>query len=479
MLVKVGEVAEWSDAADILVVGYGIAGACGAIEACEAGTSALVLERSSGCTGSSSLASGHFYLGGGTAVQKACGFEDSAAALGDYLIATTESPEFDKIEAFSEGCVQLFDWLEAHGIPFERSYFPTKAVVQPGRECLIWTGNERVWPFNEKARPAPRGHKLAWEGQEGAGGLLMRELAQSAERAGVRTLFNVQVDALVMDGERVVGVGALRFGERRYFRAQRGVLLAGGGFGRNSKMLAHHLPRFEGVNIVGGQYEDGSTISLGMDAGAATAHLDGMLVTSPIYPPEQLLKGILVNAKGQRFVAEDSYHTRTSLAIIEQPKGIAYLIVDASIFAYPEWHKHANQCLVDGFEAIEAMEMRLQMPSGALLQTMSCYNADAALGTDAQFGKQQQWLKPLDEAPWAAFDFSFGRAIFNGFTLGGLRISVDAEVLGSKGGQIPGLYAAGACASMLAHDARNYASGISLAAGAFFGRRAGRRIASE
>jgi succinate dehydrogenase/fumarate reductase flavoprotein subunit len=139
MLVMMGEVAEWSDAADVLVVGYGIAGACGAIEACEAGTSALVLERSSGCTGSSSLASGHFYLGGGTAVQNACGFEDSAAALADYLIATTESPEFDKIEAFSKGSVQLFDWLEAHGIPFERSYFPTKAVVQPGRECLIWT----------------------------------------------------------------------------------------------------------------------------------------------------------------------------------------------------------------------------------------------------------------------------------------------------------------------------------------------------
>jgi 3-oxo-5alpha-steroid 4-dehydrogenase len=77
-------------------------------------------------------------------------------------------------------------------------------------------------------------------------------------------------------------------------------------------------------------------------------------------------------------------------------------------------------------------------------------------------------------APWAAFDFSFGRAVFNAFTLGGLRISADAEVLSSNGRAVPGLYADGACASMLAHDARNYASGISLSSGAFFGRRAGR-----
>jgi 3-oxo-5alpha-steroid 4-dehydrogenase len=61
--------------------------------------------------------------------------------------------------------------------------------------------------------------------------------------------------------------------------------------------------------------------------------------------------------------------------------------------------------------------------------------------------------------------------------LGGLRISANGEVLGEEGRRIPGLYAAGACASMLAHDARDYASGISLSAGSFFGRQAGQHAA--
>jgi hypothetical protein len=123
------------------------------------------------------------------------------------------------------------------------------------------------------------------------------------------------------------------------------------------------------------------------------------------------------------------------------------------------------------------MERALELPGGSLQRLMADYSRNAAAGTDPDFGKDPQWLKPLDAAPWAAFDFSFGRAIFNGFTLGGLRISADGEVLNEEGGRIPGLYAAGACSSMLAHDARDYASGISLSAGSFFGRQAGYRAA--
>jgi predicted oxidoreductase len=105
---------------------------------------------------------------------------------------------------------------------------------------------------------------------------------------------------------------------------------------------------------------------------------------------------------------------------------------------------------------------------------MSEYNHHAAERRDPEFHKDPEWVKPLTAGPWAAFDFSYGRAKFYGFTLGGLRISADGEVLDGRGEPVAGLYAAGACASMLAHDSHNYASGISLSAGSFFGRRAGR-----
>jgi succinate dehydrogenase/fumarate reductase flavoprotein subunit len=479
VILPASEVGEWTATADLIVVGYGIAGVCGAIEARESGAEVIVLERSSGCTGSTAVASGHFYLGGGTAVQAACGFSDSAQAMADYWIAVSARPDRAKIEALAAGSATLFDWLEARGVPFDRSYFPAKAVIQPGRDCLIWTGNEKVWPYREQARPAPRGHKVAFDGEEGGGALALQRLVAHAAMIGVDARFDMRVDALVMEEGRVVGVRARHFGEQRFFRGRRGVLLAGGGFGRNEEMMARHLPRFDGVTVVGGPYDDGAAINLGVAAGGAIENMDGMLVTSPIYPPEQLVKGILVNREGRRFIAEDCYHTRTSLAIIDQPGGEAWLIVDADIFAYPAWRDHANQQLVDGFATIAEMEARLGIPEGALQRTMADYSSHAAAGDDPDFHKHADWLKPLDTGPWAAFDFSYRRAAYYAFTLGGLRISADGEVLDEAGAAIPGLYAAGACAAMLAQDAHNYASGISLACGAFFGRQAGQHAAHQ
>lgn len=63
------------------------------------------------------------------------------------------------------------------------------------------------------------------------------------------------------------------------------------------------------------------------------------------------------------------------------------------------------------------------------------------------------------------------RGMTGGFTLGGLKTSVDSEVLHVSGAPIAGLYAAGRCTSGVC--AGGYASGASLGDGSFFGRRAG------
>jgi glycine/D-amino acid oxidase-like deaminating enzyme len=74
---RVGEVPRWDRETDVVVVGFGAAGACAAIEARSSGAKVLVLERASGGGGTSALSTGQIYLGGGTPIQKACGFEDS------------------------------------------------------------------------------------------------------------------------------------------------------------------------------------------------------------------------------------------------------------------------------------------------------------------------------------------------------------------------------------------------------------------
>ena len=98
---------------DVVVVGFGIAGGCAALESARAGASVLVLERAAVHGGTSSMSGGHFYLGGGTAVQKATGQADDVEEMIKYLTAVSKEPEPDKIRAYAEGSVEHFDWLEA------------------------------------------------------------------------------------------------------------------------------------------------------------------------------------------------------------------------------------------------------------------------------------------------------------------------------------------------------------------------------
>src|SRR6476659_5084367 len=98
---------------DVVVVGFGIAGGCAALEAARAGARVLLLERAAVPGGTTCMAGGHFYLGGGTAVQRATGHEDSAEEMYRYLVATSKEPEHDKIRAYCEGSVEHFGWLEA------------------------------------------------------------------------------------------------------------------------------------------------------------------------------------------------------------------------------------------------------------------------------------------------------------------------------------------------------------------------------
>lgn len=476
------EVAEWSESVDVVVVGYGMAGVCAAVEAAENGAQVLIIERASGWGGSSALAGGHFYLGGGTAVQTACGFDDSAEDMYQFLVAASPTPDHEKLRDYADDSVSHFNWLEAHGVPFERSYYTQKNVLQETSECLIWTGNEKVWPFRDKAKPAPRGHKVAFEGYEGGGALAVGQLSKAAERAGVRALFDTRVVALVIDAQqRVVGIKARSAEREFYVKARRGVVLAAGGFGMNRDMVQQYTPQLaiEPFVVQGNPGDDGMGIRLGQSVGGAVKHMEKFFATAPFYPPESLLKCIVVNKHGKRFVAEDSYHSRTTIHCLQQPEGKAYLIADAEIFAYPQYAELINLRLIDGWETVAEMEAALGLPEGNLVETIERYNEHARNGEDPEFKKYPDWIKPLDQGPYAAFDLTFGNAVYVGFTLGGLATNVNSQVLDTNGKAIAGLYAAGACASNIAQDSDGYASGTCLGEASYFGRRAGKTVAGS
>lgn len=473
-LVDAGTVMQWSDEVDVLVVGFGIAGGCAAVEAAQAGARVLVLERAAVPGGTTSMSGGHFYLGGGTAVQRATGHEDSPEEMAKYLTAVALEPEPDKIEAYSHGSAAHLDWLESLGFEFERSFYPEKAVIQPGTQGLMYTGNEKVFPFREQARPAPRGHKVPVPGDTQGAKLVIDLLVKRANDLGVEVRYETGAVRLVMSDDAVVGVAWRRFEETGFIRA-RSVVIAAGGFVMNPAMVAEHVPALaEKPFVLGSTYDDGLGIRLGQSAGGATKHMDQPFLTAPIYPPSKLVTGVVVNRLGRRFVAEDSYHSRTSGFVMDQPDHAAFLIVDSAHIEHPDFPLVP---FIDGWETVPEMETALGIPTGALQQTLDSYNAGAARKVDPEFHKAAEWLEPQDHGPWGAYDLTLGKALYAGFTLGGLATSVDGEVLTGGGNPVAGLYAAGACAANLAQDGKGYSSGTQLGEGSFFGRRAGQHAA--
>jgi succinate dehydrogenase/fumarate reductase flavoprotein subunit len=479
LLLRDEEVAAWDATVDVIVAGYGVAGACAALEAHAAGAAVLIIERASGGGGASAMSSGIFYLGGGTAVQTACGYADDAETMYRFLLASCGGPDAALVHSFCTNSRAHFDWLEAQGVPFERTCFKGKAVFLNTTECLFYTGNEKLWPWKEIASPAPRGHKVAGTG-ENAGAVGMHALIASCERNDIPAMYDSRIDALVRNARgRVTGARVKRAEGTMHVRARGGVVLATGSFNLNADMVAKHLPQLSPTSEpLGISNNDGTGITLGVAAGAATSAMDGVIATASFYPPAQLIRGILVNKRGERFVAEDSYHGRTAGFIMEQPDQAAWLIVDSEIFAYPEIAMHRHR-LVDGWETVPEMEAGLGLPEGALQRTLREYNRHAADGRDPFLHKDAEWLKPLDAGPYAAFDVSFDKSIYLFIALGGLRTNADAEVVSQRGAPIPGLYAAGACAAHIPRTGKTYASGLSLGPGSWFGRVAGRNAAAH
>jgi succinate dehydrogenase/fumarate reductase flavoprotein subunit len=470
-------VASWSDEVDVLVIGAGMAGTAAAIEAAQAGARVLVLDRGGRLSCTSAMAGGHFYLGGGTPVQQAAGFDDSPEEMAKYLRAASPDCDPEKIRIYSEDSVEHVHWLESLGFEFERTYYPHKTVMAPGTEGVIFSGNEKVWPFREIAVPAPRGHQPPVVGDSGGGALVLDLALKKLDELGVEVRYETGVTALVTDDGSVVGAAWKRFAETGAVRAD-AVVIAAGGFVMNPEMVHAFAPPLEALlargMALGNTYDDGLGIRLGESVGGVAEHMEGAFRTAPFYPPGDLVKGICVNNQGERFVAEDSYHSRTSAFVFDQPDQKAWLILDAVHIAEPAY---GLQPLVDGWETVAEMEVGLGVPEGSLARTLEDYNAAARDGDDPAFHKAATYVVPLDNPPYGAYDLTPGQAFYSGFTCGGLRVDPDGRVLRDDRSAVAGLYAAGACASNIAVDGRGYASGTQLGEASFFGRRAGRHAA--
>src|SRR5262245_48266253 len=473
-IVRATDVAHWDEQVDVLVVGLGAAGAAAALEAAATGADTLVLERASGGGGTSAMSGGVLYLGGGTALQKACGFEDSPDEMFKYLMASVGgSPDEAKIRLYCDGSVEHYAWIVAQGVPFKPVFYEGCSGEPPTDDGLVWSGPEQCRPYCDLAVPAPRGHVPQMPHQTGP--LLMRVLVAAVEASRARVAANHRVRALVKDDDGVVvGAVAETFGARCALRARRGVVLTTGGFIHNDRMLEAHAPLARRCRVrVGAEGDDGSGIQLGLAAGAATLHMDAVSISLPVTQPWGLKRGVLVDAQGQRFVNEDAYYGRLGEMALLHRGGRAWLVVDDAVFEQPTYEGNPVAAVGD---TPEELERELGLPEGSLAATLELYNRHAAAGHDPVFQKHARYVKPLATPPFGAFDCTTEGSLYAAFTLGGLHTDTEGRVLDADGDPIPGLFAAGRATSGL--SVGGYSSGLSLGDGTYFGRRAGRCAAS-
>lgn len=470
----VASVRSWDITTDVLVAGSGAAGTCAAIAARSSGADVLLIESLPRFGGSSAMSAGVVYAGGGTALQRALGVTDTVEDMFRFISgAGGKHPPLEKIRLYCERSAAHFDWLVEQGVPYSRQFHSGMTVPVNG-ESLYFSGCEEAWPARAITRPAPRGHVPVASGITG-GRVLMEALLARLKALGVKLQAEVAGQRLVVAGDgRIVGMEVSWGGVSKTIRVRRGTVLASGGFIHNREMVRNYAPELYDCSVPWGNVDDrGMGINMGIAVGAAALRMHQGFAIVPLYPPESVLSGVVVNASGQRFVTEDTYYGVLGDAIAYHQQGRAWLITD---------ERSRVPVQVDNFpqlaesNSIGDLAVQLGFPKGALQNTIAYYNRHAQNGEDPLFHKRSSLLRPLQGPPYRAWDLSVDRAFAPAHTLGGLHTGLDGEVINSFGETIPGLYAAGRTSSGLP-GAPYIASGLSLGDASFFGRRAGRAAA--
>lgn len=472
---------------DVVVVGGGIAGLSAAISARESGAHVALIDRATEKESGGNTRYTEAYLrmksldevADGLAealVDDFMGHPDPGVTADSGLEWEHRNPllrahpvvDLDYVAALADNAGPTLRWLEGHGIAFAE--LPTLFLTV------------------STTRLAPVGGGLA----------LVETLGRKTVALGVDRFYETTArDLVVADSGEVAGVvTADATGARTVYCGR--VVLASGGYEGNAEMMArYHGDKGMTCRPVarGGNWNKGEGIEMAIAAGAATAGNFSLFHAEPIDPrsgdPEAAIMaftyGILVNTEGRRFVDEargpvDAWYERTTRDIHAQPKGLAWMVLDAECQAIPNLRTairtEQKPVLAD---SIEALATAIDVDPATLTDTVEAYNAACpegdgdptrpdGLATTGVVPSKSNWAKPIAQGPFAAYPIMAA----NVFTFGGLKVDASSRVVNRDGRTIPGLYAAG---EMTGLYYSNYTGSTSVLRGATFGRIAGAHAA--
>jgi len=482
---------------DVIVVGSG-AGLVGAYAAASRGLRTLVIEKTEYVGGTTAYSGAGIWLPGNAAERRA-GVEDSPDLARPYLdaIVGDDSPASLR-EAFLQAGPRMIDELERNprfgqfvwrGVP---DYF----AGAPGSLARGRTIFPQDFDRAELGDLEPLVRRPIWTERWGVdpgtamiGGqaLIGRALLAFMETGNGTVLTNTGLERLIVEDDVVVGVEAVSDGEPVTFRANRGVLLAAGGFERDGAFRQQFQPGISDEWTQGCPGNTGDALRAGIAIGAATDLLDeswfapGLVVptTRPVFYTS-VWSGIWVNAAGQRYMNERLPYDRAGHEMLRAHRttGVSHLpthwvfdqrqLDNKKAFAglpvapeVPGWfdvEKFLEAGVLKRADTLEELAELIGVPAGALTKSVEQFNGYARAGKDEQFGRgEDPWdhmavhmagartdgpnpcLGVIDKPPFYAATI----VLSDLGTKGGLRTDDHARVLREDGSVISGLYASG------------------------------------
>ncbi len=468
---------KWDEAADVVIVGYGGAGATAAVFAARTGAKVIILEGQARGGGSSAINDGVFTVGGGTRIQRLNGFNETADDFYKYLkVAALPRVPDELVRVFADTAKDLFDFVESLGVVFKEGYVPGYHMQSPDPEkigLLMITG-ETAPEVAAVTPPVPHNHLIY-----GRAPAYWEKISAVVEAAGVRVLLNTQVTRLIVnDGGRVIGVGVRQDdGSETSYKAAKGVLLSTGGFGANRDMVAQYTPYALGTFQVTNPMDLGTGIRLGQAVGADLLGLSTCVVElllSYRKGTEGVVKGIAVNQSGRRYVSETADGSHFGRFVYERIYPQVHIILDQKIMDTIPEQARSSMAISTG-ATIEELAENIRVNPVSLEETVTTYNRHATTGEDPEFRKDPTQLQEIRTPLFYAVSLS-ARDVFT-VTSGGLLINAKAQVLSTTGEVIPGLYAAGMTAAMFCGE--YYRGGTCTSLSQAFGRIAGVELAAE
>lgn len=462
---------KWNEETDVLVVGTGFAGLAAAIEVKTADVKVLVIDKMP-TTGGNSAINGGDMAAVGTKLQKEAGVEDSVDLMvQDMLKAGLNYNHVDKVKMLAEKSFEAIEWCTGLGVQFTK---------------LNFHGGHSVPRTNTTANTS-------------GSDIIKAEIAKLKE-LGVEIRTSVKLVKFINnEAGRVIGIEArdgYKFGDENsgttvFIKANKGVVLASGGFSNDVKMRTIHEPRLtDKLTSTNHQGATGEALREALKLNAMDVHMDWIQLgpwTSPDekgfgYTPlfcERLVgHGLMIDPKtGKRFINETGNRKVRADAMLALGR-FTIVIGDADAVARQIIPKVLEGGLKTGvikeYKTLEEVAAAHEIPVEPFLAEVKRWNSFVTNGKDEDFNCLiQKGAGPTQKAPF--YVAKLWPKVHH--TMGGLVTNLKSQVINQDYEPIKGLYAAGEVTGGT-HGAVRLGS-CAITDCIVFGRIAGQEVAKE